>query len=269
MLCLIIYAQVLGFDFINIDDDQYVYDNSFVSGGLNAANALWAFTAFHSSNWHPLTWMSHQLDSSLFGLNAGAHHFINVFFHSANSILLFVVIRKLTGCFWKSAFVAAVFAVHPVHVESVAWVAERKDVLSTLFWLLTTYFYIRFARNTKETNIYWLSFLLFACGLMAKPMLVTLPFTLILLDYWALERFEKWNFESLFPLIKEKIPFFLLSLISAVITIFAQSGSAIQSVEKIPFSDRLLNAVVSYAAYVGMLFYPVNLGAWYPYRIEF
>ncbi len=213
--------------------------------------------------------MSHQLDSSLFGLNAGAHHFINVLFHTANSILLFVVTRKLTGCFWKSAFVAAIFAVHPVHVESVVWVAERKDVLSTLFWLLTTYFYIRFARNTKETNIYWISLVLFACGLMAKPMLITLPFTLILLDYWALERFEKWNFESLVPLIKEKLPFFALSLISAIITVFAQSGSAIQTMEKIPLSDRLLNALVSYTTYVGMLFYPVNLGAWYPYKSSF
>lgn len=270
VLCLIIYAQVFGFDFINIDDDQYVYENPFVSSGLKAANFIWAFTAFHSSNWHPLTWISHQFDSTAFGLNAGAHHFINVIFHIANSILLFVLIRKLTDSFWKSAIVAALFAVHPAHVESVAWVAERKDVLSTLFWILSTLFYVKFARNTKETNFYWISFLLFALGLMAKPMLVTLPFTLILLDYWSLERFEKWNFENLFPLFKEKLPFFALSIISAIITIFAQgSGGAIQTIEKIPLSSRFWNAIVSYAKYVVMLFYPANLGVWYPYESDF
>ena len=267
VLCLIIYAQVYSFDFVYIDDDQYVFENSFVSGGLKLANIVWAFTAFHSSNWHPLTWMSHQFDSSLFGLNTGAHHLVNVVFHAANSCLLFVVIRKLTASFWKSAFVAAIFAVHPAHVESVAWIAERKDVLSTLFWLLSTFFYIRYARNTKEKNILWISLLFFAFGLMAKPMLVTLPFTLVLLDYWALERLEKWTFAGVFPLIKEKLPFFALSAVSAVITIFAQATSgAIQSVEKIPLANRLLNSIVSYAAYVVMLFYPANLGVWYPFK---
>lgn len=270
ILCLIIYAQVFGFEFINIDDDQYVYENPFVSSGLKASNIVWAFTAFHSSNWHPLTWISHQFDSSLFGLNAGAHHFVNVIFHIANSILLFVLVRKSTDSFWKSAIVAAIFAVHPAHVESVAWIAERKDVLSTLFWILSTLFYVRFARNTKGTNFYWISLLLFALGLMSKPMLVTLPFTLILLDYWALGRFENWNVENLLPLVKEKLPFFALSIVSAIITIFAQSTSgAIQTIEKIPLSDRFINALVSYAKYVVMLFYPVNLGIWYPYESDF
>lgn len=270
VLCLIIYGQTLGFDFINIDDNQYVYENSFVSTGVNAANIIWAFTAFHSSNWHPLTWISHQLDSSLFGLNAGYHHLINVGFHIANSILLFALIRKLTDSFWKAAVVAAIFAVHPAHVESVAWVAERKDVLSTLFWLLTTIFYIRFARNLSDSRAYWISLLLFALGLMAKPMLVTLPFVLVLLDYWPLKRFEKWNVSSLVPIFKEKLPFFALSAISAIVTILAQGSSgAIQTIERIPFFERLINAIVSYAKYVIMLFYPVNLGVWYPYQNNF
>ncbi|MCY7377071.1 MAG: tetratricopeptide repeat protein [Pyrinomonadaceae bacterium] len=269
-LCLIIYAQTFGFDFINLDDNEYVYENPFVSGGVNLVNFKWALTAFHSSNWHPLTWLSHQLDASFFGLNAGGHHAVNVVFHIINSILLFVVVNKLTNAFWKSAFVAALFAVHPAHVESVAWIAERKDVLSTLFWLLTIFFYIRWTKNVGDKKFYWLSIVLFALGLASKPMLVTMPFTLILLDYWALERFEKWNLPTLLPLIKEKIPYFLLTIVSAVITIFAQkSGGAIQTIETISLSDRLFNAVLAYAKYVVMFFYPANLGVWYPFDNNF
>lgn len=267
---LAIYAQVLGFDFINIDDDIYIIENPFVSRGVNFTNFKWALTAFHASNWHPLTWLSHQLDASFFGLSAGGHHAVNVGFHIANSILLFALVKRLTGAFWKSAIVAALFAVHPAHVESVAWVAERKDVLSTLLWLGTTWFYISYARNTKETNFYWLSVVLFALGLAAKPMLVTLPFTLILLDYWALERFDKWKLQNLLPLVKEKIPFFLLTIASVVITIWAQGASgAIQSTELISISDRLQNAVLAYAKYVVMLVYPANLGIWYPFDNNF
>lgn len=270
VLCLLIYAQTFGFDFINLDDNEYVYENPFVSGGANFENFRWALTAFHSSNWHPMTWISHQLDASFFGLNAGGHHAVNVLFHIINSILLFVVVNRLTKAFWKSAFVAAVFAVHPAHVESVAWVAERKDVLSTLFWLLTTLFYVRWTENAEEKKFYWLAFLFFALGLASKPMLVTLPFTLILLDYWALERFEKWNLTEILPFVKEKIPFFLLTVSSAVVTILAQrAGGAIQTIETISVSERLLNAVLSYAKYVGMLFYPANLGVWYPFDKNF
>ncbi len=266
-LCLFIYAQVIGFDFINIDDDQYVYENPFVTTGLNIQNIVWAFTAFHSSNWHPLTWISHQLDVSFFGLNSGAHHFVNVIFHIANSTLLFVLLKQLTKSFWKSAVVAVIFAIHPAHVESVAWIAERKDVLSTLFWLLSTVYYVRFARDMTSKNVYWISVSFFALGLMAKPMLITLPFTLILIDYWALGRFEKWNLNELIPLIKEKFPFFALSLASGVITIFAQSTSgAIQSIEKISLADRISNAIISYGKYVALLFYPANLGVWYPFE---
>jgi tetratricopeptide (TPR) repeat protein len=300
VLCLVIYAQTFGFDFINLDDDLYVYENPFVWKGFNPANLSWALTAFHASNWHPLTWISHQLDASFFGMNAGAHHAMNVIFHIANSILLFTVVKKLTGAFWRSAIVAALFAIHPAHVESVAWIAERKDVLSTLFWLLTTWAYLRFvetrvesrnelqgneseksAANEKAKNLsipdsrlptkfYFLTIVLFALGLMAKPMLVTLPFTLVLLDYWALERFERWNFKNLLPLVVEKIPLFALSAISAALTILAQkAGGAIQSVETISLSDRIINAVVAYAKYFVMLFYPANLGVWYPFDNNF
>lgn len=270
VLCLIIYAQTFGFDFINLDDNEYVYENPFVSGGVNFNNFKWALTAFHSANWHPLTWISHQFDAGFFGLNAGGHHAVNVIFHIVNSILLFVVVNKLTGAFWKSAFVAALFAVHPAHVESVAWIAERKDVLSTLFWLLSTFYYIRWTEKTRDKKFYWLSIVLFALGLASKPMLVTLPFTLILLDYWALERFEKWNFQTLVPLVKEKIPYFLLTIFSAVITILAQkAGGAIQSVETISLPDRLQNALLAYAKYVAMLFYPADLGVWYPFDNNF
>lgn len=270
VVCLVIYFQTIGFDFINLDDDIYVYENPFVAKGFDLANFKWALTAFHAANWHPLTWISHQLDVSFFGLQAGGHHAVNLFFHILNSILLYAVINKLTNAFWKSAIVAAIFAVHPAHVESVAWIAERKDVLSTFFWLLTTWSYLRFTSDTKNKNIFWLSVAFFALGLSAKPMLVSLPFTLILLDYWALERFDKWNASNLLPIVKEKLPFFALAAISAAITIVAQkAGGAIQTVETISVPDRVSNAVLSYAKYILMLFYPVNLGVWYPFENNF
>ncbi len=270
VLCLIIYAQTFGFDFLFLDDNEYVFENPYVTNGLNFIDFRWAMTAFHSSNWHPLTWLSHQFDATLFGANAGGHHAVNVIFHILNSILLFVVVNKLTKAFWKSAVVAAIFAVHPAHVESVAWIAERKDVLSTLLWLLTTFFYIRWMANTKDAKFYWISLLCFALGIAAKPMLVTLPFTLILLDYWALERFENWDFKTLAPFFKEKIPFFALTIFSAVITVFAQkAGGAIQSTETFSLADRLQNAILAYAKYVAMLFYPANLGVWYSFDNNF
>lgn len=270
VLCLIIYAQTVGFDFLFLDDNEYVFENPYVTNGLNFVDFKWALTAFHSSNWHPLTWISHQFDATVFGSNAGGHHAVNVFFHILNSILLFVVVNRLTKAFWKSALVAAIFAVHPAHVESVAWIAERKDVLSTLFWLLTTFFYIRWTENIKDAKFYWLSLLMFALGLASKPMLVTLPFTLILLDYWALERFEKWNFKTLTPIFKENLPFFALTIFSAVITVLAQkAGGAIQSTETFSLADRLQNAILAYTKYVGMLFYPANLGVWYSFDSNF
>ena len=267
-LVLVIYYQTVGFSFINFDDNQYVYDNPIVLSGINSESFKWAFTAFHSANWHPLTWLSHALDAQFFGLNAGGHHATNIIFHIINSILAFVVFRKMTGDFWKSAIVAALFAVHPVHVESVAWVAERKDVLSTMFWLLTMLAYLHW--NEEGSNLkspyYAATILLFALGLMTKPMLVTLPFVLLLMDFWALERWKLFDWKCLGLLVAEKIPLFALSAVSSYITILAQkSGGAVESLDFLPFGTRLLNAVYAAASYIGMLFYPRNLALSYPY----
>ncbi|CAN5861999.1 tetratricopeptide repeat protein [soil metagenome] len=268
VLVIFIYGQTVGFGFINFDDNQYVYENPFVINGLNWIGIKWAFTQFHSANWHPITWISHQLDATLFGLNAGAHHATNVVFHLINSILAFVVFHKYTKCFWKSAVLAALFAAHPMHVESVAWISERKDLLSTMFWFLTMWSYFLFVEKGKDRNYYLLTVLLFVLGLMSKPMLVTLPFVLLLLDYWSLQRFE--SLKELKSLIIEKIPFFALSAISSYITILAQrSGGAIQTLEFLPFQTRFLNAVVSYTNYIISIFYPVNLSVWYPYNENF
>lgn len=268
--CVLTYFQVKGFHFINFDDNQYVYNNPHVTGGLTWENIKWAFTAFHAANWHPLTWMSHQLDASLFGgLSAGYHHLTNAFLHAVNSVLLFFTVRKLTGATWMSGIVAAIFAFHPAHVESVAWVSERKDVLSTVFWILTIWFYAKYAREEKKARNYFLVLICFTLGLMAKPMLVTLPFVLLLLDFWPLERIEKPTWAKLYPLLLEKLPLFALAAGSSVMTFFAQrSGNAVMALENLPVSSRVINAVVAYARYVVMLFYPINLGGWYPYQEE-
>jgi tetratricopeptide (TPR) repeat protein len=292
-LALLIYWQTTGFAFINLDDNQYVFDNPAVRGGLSWESIKWALTAFHSANWHPLTWISHMLDVRFFGLNAGGHHATNIILHLINSCLAFVVFRKMTGCFWRSATVAALFAVHPAHVESVAWIAERKDVLSTLFWLLTMFAYLRFVKavETKPESVengeqvdngekisasaysyfstsYLLVLVLFALGLMAKPMLVTLPFVLLLMDYWALERLK--SLRDLPRLIIEKLPFFVLSAVSSYITVLAQrSVGAVESLEYLPLGTRFINALVSYAKYIVTLFYPAKLAVWYPYDRDF
>lgn len=267
-LVIFIYGQTVGFGFINFDDNQYVYENPFVFTGLSWTTIKWAFSEFHSANWHPLTWLSHQFDATLFGLNAGAHHATNVIFHLINSILAFIVFQIYTKSFWKSAVIAALFAVHPMHVESVAWISERKDVLSTMFWLLTMWTYFGYVEKGKNRNCYLLTILLFILGLMAKPMLVTLPFVLLLMDYWSLERLK--NLKDLKPLIIEKIPFFVLSAASSYITILAQKSSgAIQNLEALPFQTRIINAVSAYAKYIISLFYPVNLSVWYPYNENF
>ncbi|MEO8042276.1 MAG: tetratricopeptide repeat protein [Acidobacteriota bacterium] len=266
LACLVIYYQVAGFDFINLDDDIYVYENAAVANGLSARSIAWAFSSFHAANWHPITWISHQLDATLFGLNAAGHHLLNLAFHIANSVLLFLLLRGMTKEIWKSAVIAAVFAVHPAHVESVAWIAERKDLLSTLLWLLTSIAYVRFTKDTDNKRAYWIALLLFALGLMAKPMLVTLPFVLLLLDYWPLKRIDEFRWSKMRPLVQEKLPFFVLSAISAVVTIFAQrSGGAVQTLETFSLQDRFTNSVVSYARYLVMMFYPADLGVWYPF----
>lgn len=274
LACILIYGQTIAFDFINLDDQSYVYLNPAVMSGLNGKSIEWAFTAFHSSNWHPLTWIAHQLDVQLFGSNAGAHHAVNVILHLANACLAFVVFRSYTGAVWKSALIALLFAVHPAHVESVAWVSERKDVLSTMFWLLTMLAYLRYARSHAAAGsvlkrfvspYFVLTFVLLALGLLAKPMLVTLPFVLLLLDLWPLKRIG--GVRDLVPLIVEKLPFFALVAASSVVTVFAQrSTGAVLALEKFPIDGRILNATWSYVKYVFVLFYPGNLGVWYPFE---
>jgi tetratricopeptide (TPR) repeat protein len=283
LLTLVVYLPVWRCDFISFDDGDYVYENPNVQRGLTVAGVKWAFTCVHSSNWHPITWMSHMLDCELFGLNPGAHHWINALFHALNAVLLFRLLLRMTRAQWPSAFIAAVFAWHPLHVESVAWVSERKDVLSTLFGLLAIGAYVRFVRPERcdplipgkrpplsksswpTSKFYWLSLLFFALGLMSKPMLVTLPFVLLLLDYWPLNRLERpLSAAALIRLTSEKSPFLLLTLLSSVITYLAQRTDAVVSLDRLPFGMRLENALVSYVSYIGKTFWPVDLAVIYP-----
>jgi Flp pilus assembly protein TadD len=281
LLVAAIYFQATSFGFINLDDNLYVYDNPALGSGLNWESFKWAFTSFWSANWHPLTWLSHALDVSAFGMNSGSHHAMNVLFHLLNSILAFVVFQKMTGRAFESAVVAALFAVHPAHVESVAWISERKDVLSTMLWLLTMWAYVRYVRVAGEsatqnernfsTRILSYEYLvvvgLFALGLMAKPMLVTLPFVLLLCDYWPLGRLHKLN--DIWRLIFEKLPLFVLTAASCVMTFWAQrSAGAVESLDFLPLSTRAINALVAYAKYIVMLFYPADLAVYYPYDRE-
>jgi hypothetical protein len=279
--CLAIYGQTMGFDFINIDDSGYIYENTMLGTGLSWDSFKWAFTTFSQANWHPLTWLSYLTEVTLWGSKPGTFHLVNALFHAANSTLLYVVLKHLTGSTWRSATVSALFAFHPAHVESVAWIAERKDVLSVFFWLLGTYFYVRYARfKTSSISVervrhklrgrfYLLTVLAMALGVLAKPMIVTLPFVLLLLDYWPLERIGKFRVASIGPLVIEKLPLFALSAASAVLTILAQrSGGAIVTLENFSFLERLVNALVSYAKYTVMFFYPVNLGLVYEYQRE-
>lgn len=277
VLVMAIYWQTVGFSFINLDDNLYVYNNPAVLAGINWATVEWAFTQFHSANWHPLTWLSHALDAQLFGLNPGGHHATNIVLHLVNSLLAFAVFRSLTGSVVRSGFVAALFAVHPAHVESVAWVSERKDVLSTMFWLLTMLAYTAWARSGtvsedtepvgRDWRLYVLALALFACGLMSKPMLVTLPFVLVLCDFWPLGRIA--SAADLRRSVFEKLPFFALSAASSYVTILAQKSSgAVESLEFLSIGTRIMNALNSYAGYVGMLFFPKDLAVYYTYDYE-
>jgi Flp pilus assembly protein TadD len=277
LLVIAIYGQATKFDFINLDDNLYVYNNPALQNGLNWEAVKWAFTSFWSANWHPLTWLSHGLDIQLFGMSPGSHHAVNIVFHLINSILLFVLFRRMTGQEWLSLVVAALFAVHPAHVESVAWISERKDVLSTLFWFLTMLAYVTAVKETGSSDEvprsafgtfsswkYWLVVLFFGLGLMAKPMLVTLPFVLVLCDFWPLDRVQ--NIRDILPRVVEKLPLFALSAASCVVTFLAQrSTEAVESLDFLPMSTRIMNALVSYAKYVLMLFYPADLAVMYPY----
>lgn len=273
------YWQIQHHDFIYFDDPSYVTVNHHVKPGLTTHGLAWAFSTFHTSNWHPLTWLSHMLDCELYGLNPAGHHLTNLFFHVANTLLLFLVLRESTGRRWSSFLVAGLFALHPLHIESVAWVSERKDVLSTFFWFLTMLAYVRYVRQ-PGFHRYMLSLILFAAGLLAKPMLVTLPFVLLLFDYWPLgrlglpwagsekkpPRYSTADYVSARQLVLEKIPFLVLAASSSIVTFAAQSaGRAVLSLEALPLQARMLNALVSYVSYMGKMVWPHNLAVFYPH----
>jgi len=262
-----VYGQVGGHAFIEFDDDRYVYQNARVLSGLSWQDAGWALTTTEVSNWHPLTWLSHMLDGQLYGSNPRGHHLANLAFHIANTVLLFLVFHRITGALWRSALLAALFALHPLHVESVAWVSERKDVLSTFFWWLSLWLYCVYVKSPSLAR-YLTVLLAFALGLMAKSMLVTLPFTLLLLDYWPLGRlaFER---RSLVRLSLEKLPFLVLVIAVSVVTLVAQrGGEAIISMEKFPVGVRIGNALVAYASYLLKTVWPYPLAAYYPHPAE-
>ena len=270
-----LYLSIIHHDFVNFDDDDYITNNSHVQAGLTWAGVVWAFQTGAAANWHPLTWLSHMLDCQLYGLYPGGHHSTNLIFHVLNTLLLFLWLRQLTGTLWRSAIVAALFAWHPLHVESVAWASERKDMLSTFFWMLTLIAYARYAGESKVPGpkskvFYGLSLLAFACGLMSKPMVVTLPFVLLLLDFWPLNRFPPGSSaRSIINLIDEKLPFFALTLAVSVVTYLVQtSGRALWSPAGLTFSARVANALWAYERYISKTFWPVNLSIFYthPYH---
>lgn len=263
-----VFWQVRGFEFLNYDDSKYVSDNWHILPGLKLKNVVWVFTSEHCDNWHPLTGLSHILDCEIFGPNPGRHHLVNVMFHIINTILIFVVLERLSGAFRQSAFVAACFALHPAHVESVAWISERKDVLSTMFWFLAMWSYFHYAKNPKPGR-YILTLALFAMGLMSKPMLVTLPFVFLLLDYWPLNRLQGSGREEIYRLVREKIPFLVLSAVSCVVTVALQlKTGALKDIERFSLSARVSNAAVSYVRYIGKMIWPVDLAAFYPHPGE-
>jgi protein O-mannosyl-transferase len=292
LVTVLCYSDLPRHAFINHDDQEYITQNPKVTAGLSWAGTVWAFTTGHASNWHPVTWLSHMLDCQVYGLNPTGHHLTNLGWHSANVVLLFLLLESLTGARWRSAFVAALFAVHPLHVESVAWASERKDVLSTLFFLLTLLAYAKYVRErarvggtrvgreafvigasphqrVNSTFYYACALIFFALGLMSKPMVVTLPCVLLLLDYWPLQRFElsKKSVRSLLPLLSEKVPFFMLAFAASVVTYWVQkSWGATYALDRIPLAMRCENAVMAYVRYLGKAFWPTHLAVFYPYQ---
>lgn len=311
LVTAVIYWQVKNFAFVSYDDPAYIPNNPHVRIGLTLKGISWAFTTFYESNWHPLTWLSHMMDVELFGLMPAGHHLVNVFIHMANTILLFLILKRMTSAVWQSAFVAALFALHPLHVESVAWIAERKDVLSAFFWILTIGAYVLYAEKPNAQR-YLLTVLFFILGLMSKPMIVTLPFTLLLLDYWPLKRFSfdrqggtqevlptgavnrrkkkckgqpsdskkisapSESMLSLFPSVQirpmllEKIPLFILSAASSIITYVAQQkGGAMESLQNLSLMDRIANATVAYIIYLIKMCWPLNLAIFYPHPVAY
>lgn len=275
---LAVYWQVLNNDFVIYDDDKYVTENTHVHKGVTFDSLTWAFTSSHASNWHPLTWISHMIDYQLYGLNARGHHLTSLLFHVANTLLLFLILVRMTGTLWQSSFVAALFALHPLHVESVAWVAERKDVLSTFFMMLTVWAYILYVKK-REIKGYLLVVLFFVLGLMSKPMLVTLPFILLLLDFWPLGRLcllrdtknvatgQHTNERAdIFRLVLEKAPFFALAVGSSIVTFIVQErGGAMEIAKTYSIQTRIINAFVAYTEYIVDMIWPVKLALLYPH----
>src|ERR1044071_5938860 len=291
----IVFGQTLRHEFVNDDDEEYIHANSRITNGLTLDGIQWAFTHVHAANWHPLTNISHMLDCQLYGLQPWGHHLTNVLLHAAAAIFLFLALRQLTGAHWPSLFVAAVFAIHPLRVESVAWVAERKDVLSGVFFMLTLWAYARYVRSRRPSSgRYVITLVFFALGLMCKPTLVTLPFVLLLLDYWPLRRFALESPGSKHPrstrdhvaiqrgenppesgaippkpiqyLLIEKIPFFVLSAASCVAPLLAQ-GRAVMTIRQLNFGGRVANAMMAYVAYLGQMIWPVGFSVVYPYHV--
>ena len=263
-----IYAQVIGHQFIALDDPTYIQENPMVNRGVTLAGLAWAFTTFHATNWHPLTWISHMIDCQLFGMNAGGHLLVNALIHVANTLLVLWFLLRTTHTRWPSALVAALFALHPLHVESVAWASERKDTLSAFFGLLSLIAYMRYAEAPSISRYAWVAITL-ALGLLAKPMLVTWPFVMLLLDYWPLRRQQRLDTRGqlsvLRNLVVEKLPLFALVAASAIITFLAQSHEgAVRTFADAPVALRLSNALVSYAKYLLLMFWPNDLAVYYP-----
>jgi tetratricopeptide (TPR) repeat protein len=267
---LLLYRPVLQHDFLKLwDDDSYVTDNPHVRTGLTLTNVRWAFTSFEQSNWHPVAWLSHMLDCQLFGLNSGAQHGVNVLLHAANVLLLFWILQKATGAVWRSFFVTLVFAVHPLNVETVGWIAQRKSLLSAFFSFLMVAAYGWYVRRGGWSR-YLLLVLLFGLSLMAKPMAVSLPFLLLLFDYWPLRRYEELAAPRRWAkLTLEKLPLFAMSAASSVLTEMAQgAGGSVMGLSLLPVSTRIENAAISYVAYIGKIVWPVRLATYYPLRFS-
>jgi len=262
---LVVYAQTLGHGFVFYDDDQYVYENLAVQSGISVKSVAWAFTTFYFANWHPLTWISYQMVNQLFGLNAGAEHALNVILHLGATLLLFLALARMTHQPWRCALVAGIFALHPLHVESVAWVSERKDVLSTFFQILTLWLYVRYSERPSIKTYSWVA-VVFALSVLAKPMAVTFPFVLLLLDLWPLRRIELTSWRSnLNRLLLEKAPLIAMSVVASVLTFLAQRDfGAVRSLTQVPFSSRLANAAIAYLSYIGKAFWPEDLAVLYP-----
>jgi len=288
----IVYGRILGNDFVSFDDYRYITENNHIKAGMDQESIKWAFSTVVCSNWHPLTWLSHMFDWSLFKDHASGHHLISLLLHIGSVLLLFFFLNRTTKNLWPSAFAAALFALHPLRVESVAWAAERKDVLSMFFGMASIYAYACYAESSKLSR-YFICLILFALSLMSKPMLVTLPFVLLLLDYWPLGRWQKalknegkWcNVDPLEKeisapvksrshligrLLWEKAPFIFLTIISSIVTLWAQNkGGAVVSMEYLPFPERVANAIISYVSYLRKTLSPVDLAVFYPYEHSF